>query len=107
MKREAAKPPGDFTHGLLLYDRATGIIFSSSFSEEGTALVRVHKLLLAEGIMMEPKPTFRGGLPTGGHVTTFVVVGASVLIVGWIVGSEFVFFVGEKVGRGVGAEVVL
>ena len=70
-------------------------------------MVRVHKLLSATGIMIVPELNFMGGPPIGGHVMIFLVVGASVLMVGWLVGPEISPFVGEKVGRLVGGEVVL
>ena len=92
---------------MLSYDRATGIDISASFPEEGTTLVRVHKVLVATGIMMDPELNLTDGLPTGGHVTIFLVVGASVLIVGWLVSPKASLFDGEKAGRRVGGKVVL
>ena len=57
--------------------------------------------------MIVPELNLIDGPPTSGQVTTFLVVDASVLMVGWLVGPENSPFVGEKVGRLVGGEVVL
>ncbi len=49
---------------------------------EVTCFVSVHKESPAFPSTMDPGVTLIGGLPTGGHETVAVVVGASVFLVG-------------------------
>ena len=69
-----------------------------------TALVSVHRFSFAICSITDPSLKISGGLPREGQVTTLDVVGASVLL---NVGELLLLLVGEKVGNGVGGDVVL
>ena len=67
-------------------------------SLEVTAFVRVHNFVSATSNMNDPALKESGSLPRFGHERKLVVVGASVMVVGFFVGSVFLFLVGENVG---------
>ena len=60
--------------------------------------VRVHSDVSGTCNMTDPELIMEGALPTGGQTKSIFVVGASVRIVGSIVGPLFVLLVGENVG---------
>jgi hypothetical protein len=76
-----------------------------SLLSDVTTLIRVHRFI-ARGNIVSP-----GAIlildPVAGQAIMLVLVGASVITVGVTVGPLSLDFVGEKVGYGVGADVVL